>query len=48
MAFVNERLPEEERRTFNLGYGRKKTPKYVTIDKEKDYCKIGIRGIVTV
>ena len=37
MAYINEYVPKEERRTFDLGYGRKKTPGKWTIDKEKDY-----------
>ena len=37
MAYINERVPKEERRTFDLGYGRERTPKKWTIDKEKGY-----------
>ena len=37
MAYINERVPKEERRPFDLGDGREKTPKYVTIEKEKNY-----------
>ena len=37
MAYINERLPKEERITYDLGYGRTKTPKYVTIDRDKNF-----------
>ena len=37
MAYINEFVPKEEERTFDLGYGRKKTPGIWTIDKEKGY-----------
>ena len=37
MAYINEYVSKEERRTFDLGYGWKKTPKKWTIDKEKGY-----------
>ena len=37
MAYINEFVPKEERRTFDLGYGREKTPGIWTIDKEKGY-----------
>lgn len=38
MAYVNERVKPEERRTFSLsGWGRHKTPTRWTIDREKDY-----------
>ena len=37
MAYINERVPKGQERIFNLGYGREKTPKFWTIDKEKDY-----------
>ena len=37
MAYINERVPKGEERTFDLGYGREKTPKFWTIDKEKGY-----------
>lgn len=36
MGYVNERLKEEKRRTYDLGDGRKKTPGLVTINREKD------------
>ena len=37
MAYINEFVPKEEERTFDLGYGRKKTPGIWTIDKDKGY-----------
>ena len=37
MAYINEYVLEEQERTFDLGYGRKKTPGKWTIDKEKGY-----------
>ena len=38
MAYINERVPKEERRTFYLGaYEREVTPKKWTIDKKKGY-----------
>lgn len=37
MAYINEYVPKGEERAFDLGYGRKKTPRKWTIDKEKDY-----------
>lgn len=38
MAYINERVPEEERRSFLIpGYKRERTVGIWTIDKEKDY-----------
>ena len=37
MAYINEFVLQGEERTFDLGYGRKKTPGIWTIDKEKGY-----------
>lgn len=38
MAYINERVPEEERRSFLIpGYNKEHTVGRWTIDKEKDY-----------
>lgn len=36
MAYINEYVEKENRRTFILPYGKKVTPGWWTIDKEKD------------
>jgi len=37
MAFVNERIPQNERREFQISKYEKKTPFFWTIDREKNF-----------